>query len=121
MTQETKQEPFGYFKAEPFGWTDCAETNEGAIPLYESPRAWGAAKITLLIKERDELRALLDKQTQRLNAIRFAMFQSHWNGVIDSGSRTHWRVTSDYRHFTQKMEGDGFGEAIDAAIAKAEQ
>ena len=30
-------EPFGYFKAEPFGWTDCAETDEGAIALYASP------------------------------------------------------------------------------------
>ena len=35
-------EPFGYFKAEPFGWTDCAETDEGAIALYEMPpqRTW---------------------------------------------------------------------------------
>lgn len=32
-------EPFGYFKAEPFGWTDCAETDEGAIALYEHPPA----------------------------------------------------------------------------------
>ncbi len=31
------QEPFGYFKAEPFGWTDCAETDEGATALYERP------------------------------------------------------------------------------------
>ena len=30
-------EPFGYFKAEPFGWTDCADTDEGAIALYEYP------------------------------------------------------------------------------------
>jgi hypothetical protein len=30
-------EPFGYFKAEPFGWTDCADTDEGAIGLYELP------------------------------------------------------------------------------------
>ena len=29
------QEPFGYFKPETFGWTDCAETDEGAMPLYE--------------------------------------------------------------------------------------
>jgi len=28
-------EPFGYFRAEPFGWTDCSETDEGAVPLYE--------------------------------------------------------------------------------------
>ena len=32
-------EPFGYFKAEPFGWTDCAETDDGAIALYERPQA----------------------------------------------------------------------------------
>ena len=109
-------EPFGCFKAEPFGWVDCAETDEGAIPLYATPSTWVAAQIELLTKERDELRAQLDKQTERLNAIRFAMFQSHWNGVIDSGSRTHWRVTSDYRHFVQKMEGVDFGKAIDAAM-----
>jgi hypothetical protein len=30
-------EPFGYFKAEPFGWTACAETDEGAIALYQAP------------------------------------------------------------------------------------
>jgi hypothetical protein len=30
-------EPFGYFRAEPFGWTDCAKTDEGAIALYERP------------------------------------------------------------------------------------
>ena len=32
-------EPFGYFKAEPFGWTDCSETDEGAIALYSAPPA----------------------------------------------------------------------------------
>ena len=30
-------EPFGYFKSEPFGWTDCSEDDEGAVPLYEHP------------------------------------------------------------------------------------
>ena len=35
---QQKPEPFGYFKAEPFGWTDCAETDEGAIALYEAPQ-----------------------------------------------------------------------------------
>lgn len=28
-------DPFGFFKAEPFGWTDCAETDEGAKALFE--------------------------------------------------------------------------------------
>jgi hypothetical protein len=32
-------EPFGYFRAEPFGWTNCAETDDGAIALYEHPAA----------------------------------------------------------------------------------
>ena len=31
--------PFGYFRAEPFGWADCAESDEGARPLYEAPPA----------------------------------------------------------------------------------
>lgn len=35
------QEPFGYFRALPFGWTDCAATDEGAIALYERPQAQG--------------------------------------------------------------------------------
>ena len=34
-------EPFGYFRAEPFGWTDCAEDDEGAIALYERPQEVG--------------------------------------------------------------------------------
>lgn len=36
-TKSQTQEPFGYFKAEPFGWRDCADTDEGAIALYEAP------------------------------------------------------------------------------------
>ena len=34
---QEQAEPFGYFRAEPFGWTDCAETDEGAVALYEQP------------------------------------------------------------------------------------
>lgn len=37
LRAEQQAEPFGYFKAEPFGWTDCAETDEGAVALYERP------------------------------------------------------------------------------------
>lgn len=31
------EEPFGYFRALPFGWEACSETDEGAIALYEHP------------------------------------------------------------------------------------
>lgn len=47
-------EPFGYFKAGPFGWTDCAETDEGAQPLFDQ------SAIDALEKQRDELRAALE-------------------------------------------------------------
>ena len=39
VQKSAQQEPFGYFKAEPFGWTDCAETDEGAVALYQHPPA----------------------------------------------------------------------------------
>ena len=39
MAEQPQQEPFGYFRAEPFGWTDCAETDDGAVALYEHPPA----------------------------------------------------------------------------------
>ena len=41
------QEPFGYFKAEPFGWRDCAETDEGAIALYEAPQPQADARAAI--------------------------------------------------------------------------
>jgi len=30
-------EPFGYFRAEPFGWADCGPDDDGAKALYEWP------------------------------------------------------------------------------------
>lgn len=35
--QDPRQEPFGYFRPEPFGWEICAEGDEGAVALYEAP------------------------------------------------------------------------------------
>jgi hypothetical protein len=40
-------EPFGYFRAEPFGWTDCSKDDEGAIALYERPQAATALQAPL--------------------------------------------------------------------------
>ena len=34
-----QDEPFGYFRVDALGWTDCAATDEGAIALYERPAA----------------------------------------------------------------------------------
>jgi hypothetical protein len=38
LQAEQQDEPFGYFRAEPFGWTDCAETDEAAVALYDRPQ-----------------------------------------------------------------------------------
>ena len=38
-TATAPTEPFGYFKAEPFGWTDSGPDDEGAVALYEKPQA----------------------------------------------------------------------------------
>jgi hypothetical protein len=37
LDEESKTEPFGYFRSEPFGWTDCAKDDDGAVALYEAP------------------------------------------------------------------------------------
>jgi hypothetical protein len=40
IEEAEKQEPFGYFRVEPLvGWTDCAETDDGAIALYATTPA----------------------------------------------------------------------------------
>ena len=66
---QPEQEPFGYFKAEPFGWTDCAESDVGAIALYQTPprrteqepverypSSW--AKVTLMVSSKGEMHAI---------------------------------------------------------------
>lgn len=45
-----------------------------------------------------------------------ALFAKSWNAVIDSGSRTHWRIVEGHRHITAKMEGATFRDAILSAI-----
>jgi hypothetical protein len=65
-------EPFGYFKAEPFGWTDCAETDEGAIALYQAPpqRTWvgltDEGTETLIHRFDGDSHTLLDEVNARL-------------------------------------------------------
>lgn len=79
-------EPFGYFKAEPFGWTDCAETDEGAVKLYDQ------AAIDELVKQRDELLAAAKK----------------YIGAIDS-----WDGSAKAERYTKHRESD-LRDAIDS-------
>ena len=99
------QEPFGYFKAEPFGWRDCAETDEGAIALYEAPQPQADA---------------LD--TERLD---WLIEQGCSNGVVYEFDKSFWIAWLD-GHDARKDEHQigryqTAREAIDAAIATAKE
>ena len=101
-TKSQIQEPFGYFKAEPFGWRDCAETDEGAIALYEAPQPQADA---------------LD--TERLD---WLIEQGCSNGVVHEGlDKIFWMVWLDghdaHKDKYQIGRYHTAREAIDAAIA----
>ena len=66
-----------------------------------------------------EVRALR-ADAERLDLMAQQLFEHKWNGVIDSGSRTHWSLVGPYRHVVAKMEGKTFREAIDAALLPEE-
>jgi hypothetical protein len=60
--------------------------------------------------------AELEAEAKRLDFVESRLFGKSWNGVIDSGSRTYWRIASDHRHITQKMVGHTFRDALDNAM-----
>jgi hypothetical protein len=60
--------------------------------------------------------AELEADAKRLEFVESRLFGKSWNGVIDSGSRTDWRVASDHRHITRKMVGHTFRDALDNAM-----
>ena len=57
----------------------------------------------------------LRADAERLEWIESKLFGHKWNGVIDSGSRVNWSIAADFRHTTQRMVGNTFRDAIDAA------
>ncbi len=65
-TTGAPSEPFGYFKAEPFGWTDCAEDDDGAVALYEGPQQAGQAQSVRL----DAAERLAADRLEQMNADR---------------------------------------------------
>jgi len=100
---EAAQEPFGYFKAEPFGWRDCAETDEGAIALYDAPQP-----------QADALEATTDMlETARedaRDAQRYRWLRDKWLG--NEPEAINMECAKGQR---------GLDAAIDAAIAAAKE
>ena len=81
--EPAQQEPFGYFKAEPFGWTDCAESDEGAVALYERPQP---AQRTWVGLTDEEVKAIFD-------SVPTASCQSyaHWRSLVALAIETKLR------------------------------
>ena len=108
MIQKTNPpEPFGYFRAEPFGWTDCAETDECAQPLYEQ------CTVDALLNQRADLIYALWAARQRVEIDRAALFQCHLNFSTNT--------VTDELGLAGLAEYDAVIEAIDAAIDGAQE
>lgn len=95
-------EPFGYFRAEPFGWTDCAPDDDGAIPLYERTQS---ARIAELEAEVERLRV----DAERYEWLRDCL-ESDW-------AICEWSYL-DHRYYRDARESSIVDSAIDAARAK---
>ena len=72
-------------------------------------------RIAALEAENAELR----KDAERLKFLE-SLFDRKWNGVLGSGSKYQWSMVGHYRHIVQKMVGETFVEAIDAAMKEAQ-
>lgn len=61
------------------------------------------------------------KDAQRIDWFERKLFVKHWNGVVDSGSQVLWNITANWRHTIQRMTGNDFRAAVDAAMLTASQ
>ena len=70
-------EPFGYFRAEPFGWADCAESDEGAQPLYDLAAINSlSADIATLEQEHRSMRARNERLEARVKELEGALLET---------------------------------------------
>ena len=82
-----QKEPFGYFRAEPFGWTDCAETDEGAVALYDQ----------------ETVNALQERHDELLSAAKAVI--ERWDSPLWKDLPPTAKVIARLRDVVNKMEG----------------
>ena len=97
------QEPFGYFRAEPFGWTDCASDDEGAKALYEHPATQPAPVA----------------QGDAEDAARYRWLRENWF-TMDSNYKTCISFRTNRPRWSDFSEKE-LDAAIDAARAQAKE
>jgi hypothetical protein len=123
MTSEShKPEPFGYFRAQPFGWEDCAATDEGARALYdEDALRTQAARIAELEAEVNEQARLNGLGAERELALRAEVERLRKpltdEQVADIALQSVYdgNACTPYRGAWVRMIGIPFARAIEAA------
>ncbi len=88
VAKDEPAQPFGYFRAVSLGWTDCAETDQGAIPLYEKPQPpdeWNARGLLakslkcwhrLTEEESDELAAFVASVQPKTELVQYGWLRA---------------------------------------------
>ena len=106
-------EPFGHFRPTPFGWTDCAEGDEGAVALYEKAGVTDATlhKIIYNVEAAlDAAGAPVGALVERIGALAEDAARWRFSVTYRDDLRMNWLVVYD------EWDGDGdFTAAIDAA------
>lgn len=108
--QPAQHEPFGYFKAEPFGWTDCAETDEGAVALYERPQPAQRKPLTSQERDAQRWRFLMENSYDSESVTQFHVWEHSWEPHSKTGEPTEWK---------QRVRGIALIDFIDRAIEAA--
>lgn len=124
-------EPFGYFKAEPFGWVNCAETDDGAVALYERPASQFTGAFTGIAARK--LAELAD-QGYRVNGYSLMHAETRARGFIDASGFVGWWSNRDHEQaatpkaalvaeFGEHMAGysEGFDDGKGVAERQAAQ
>ena len=76
----------------------------------------GSEREAALMGERDRLRnevEALRADAERLDWVERMFFERKWDGTI--GRECDWYLVGSYRHVANRMKGNSFREAIDAA------
>ncbi len=102
VTAGAPSEPFGYFKAQPFGWTDCAETDDGAVALYEGPQQAAQPEFTPIAKRK---LAELQAQGYLINGYSLIHKEKLTRGLIDSYGFVGWWSNRDHEQAAQATAG----------------
>ena len=102
VTTGAPSEPFGYFKAQPFGWTDCAEDDDGAIALYEQPASQFTGAFSGIAARK--LADLADRG-YRVNGYSLMHAETRARGFIDSGGFVGWWSNRDHKQAAQDTAG----------------